>query len=67
MIDMAVTADVKGVKVVLKLAKGSQTIPNCAKAAGDEALFQLGQAVSSLTKESVETVSKVVETTLLQA
>ncbi|PHV70188.1 hypothetical protein CS063_11970 [Sporanaerobium hydrogeniformans] len=63
---MAVAADVKGVKVVLKLAKGTQTISNCQKTADDEALFTLGHAVGGLTQEGVETVSKVVESTLIE-
>lgn len=63
---MAITADLKGVKLVLKLAKGSQTISNCNRAATDEALNSLGKAVATLQKEELETVVKVVETTLIE-
>jgi hypothetical protein len=62
---MAVTAEVKGVKVVLKLAKGSQTISNCSQGASDEALYEIGDAVASLQEEEVTNLSKVVETILI--
>jgi hypothetical protein len=62
---MAVTAEVKGVKVVLKLAKGSQTISNCSQSASDEALYEIGEAVASLQEEEVTNLSKVVETILI--
>ena len=62
---MAITTDVKGVKLVLKLAKGSQTVSNCSQSATDEALYALGQAVGTLQNEEVESVSKVIETALI--
>ena len=55
----------KDVKVVLKLAEGSQTISECNMEATDEQLFNLGSAVAKLTKEELETISKVEETLLL--
>lgn len=64
---MAVQAEAKGVKIVLKLKKGSQTISNCSKLATDEALFEIGKAVSELEKEEMEGMAKVVETTLIEA
>lgn len=62
---MAVSADVKGVKVVLKLEKGSQTISDCSKTATDEKLFEIGDAVATLQQEPVTGIVKVVESTLL--
>lgn len=62
---MAVTALLDEVKVVLKFVKGSQTIGHCNKAATDENLYELGQAISSLNKEEVNEITKVVETKLL--
>ena len=62
---MAVVSEVKNTKVVLKLEKGSQTIPNCAKTASDESLYGLGEAVSALESQGVVGVTKVVETTLV--
>ena len=64
---MAIKAEVSGVKLVLKLDKGSQTISNCSQGAADEALYEIGSAVASLQKETVASFSKVVETTLIQA
>jgi len=58
-------AVVKGVKVVLKLTDGSQTISECNMGATDDQLFALATAVAKLTKEEVETVSKVEETLLI--
>ena len=55
----------KGVKVVLKLADGSQTISDCNMSATNDQLFALGSAVSKLEKEEVETITKVEETTLI--
>ena len=55
----------KGVKVVLKLADGSQTISDCNMSATDDELFALGTAVSKLVKEEVETITKVEETALI--
>ena len=60
-----VSAALKDVKVVLKLAKGSQTISNCNKSATDEQLYALGSAVATLEAESLETVTKVVMSTLV--
>ena len=60
-----VTADLKGVKVVLKLAKGSQTISECNKDATDDQLHALAGAVAKLEKEPVDTITKVIETTLI--
>lgn len=61
-----VTAALKSVKVVLKLAEGSQTISGCNAQATDEQLFALGNAVSKLEAQSVNAVTKVVESTLVQ-
>ena len=55
----------KGVKVVLKLVDGSQTISECNMSATDDQLLALGSAVSKLVKEEVETITKVEETTLI--
>ena len=55
----------KGVKVVLKLTEGSQTISDCNMSATDDQLFALGTAVSKLEKEEVESITKVEETTLI--
>lgn len=60
-----VQAALKSTKVVLKLAKGSQTISDCNKDATDEQLYALGSAVASLEAESLETMTKVVESTLI--
>jgi hypothetical protein len=65
--DMAVTAEVKGVKLVLKLEKGSQTVSNCSQVATDDALYLIGDAVANLQKEQVTSISKVIETTLIEA
>lgn len=64
---MAVTAEVKGVKLVLKLEKGSQTVSNCSQGASDDALYAIGDAVASLQRENVASMSKVVETILIEA
>lgn len=55
----------KDVKVVLKLAKGSQTISGCNKSASNEQLYELATAVASLEAESLEIVTKVEERTLI--
>lgn len=60
-----ITSTVKDVKVVLKLAKGSQTIGGCNESATDDQLHALGLAVSNLEKENLETISKVTETLLI--
>ena len=63
---MAVTALLDEVKVVIKFVKGSQTIGHCNKAATDENLYTLGHAIGSLNKETVNDITKVVETKLMQ-
>lgn len=60
-----VSAALKSTKVVLKLAKGSQTISDCNKDATDTQLYALGSAVASLEAESLESMTKVVESTLI--
>ena len=60
-----VSATLKGTKVVLKLAEGSQTISGCNPTATDEQLYALGDAVSKLEAQSVDAVTKVVESTLI--
>lgn len=59
-----IEASIKSTKVVLKLAKGSQTISNCKKDATDEQLFALGNAVAALEAEEVDYMTKVVESKL---
>ena len=61
-----IVANLKNTKVVLKLAKGSQTISNCNADATDDQLYALGKAVASLESEDLEEVKKVVESTLVQ-
>ena len=63
---MAVTATVDEVKVVLKFTKGSQTIPHCNQSVSDDALYALGDAISSLNAEKLEDMMKVTETKLVQ-
>ena len=63
---MAITADVKNVKVVLKLAKGSQTVSDCSKTATAQGLYSVGTAVATLLQEELEEVTKVEETTLIE-
>ena len=60
-----VSAALKSTKVVLNLAKGSQTISGCNKGATDTQLYALGTAVASLEAESLESITKVVESTLV--
>ena len=60
-----VEAVAKNVKVVLKLAEGSQTISDCSMSATNDQLFALATAVGTLTKEAIDTVSKVEETLLI--
>lgn len=64
---MAIQKTLDEVKVVLKLSKGSQTIPKCNKEAADEAYFALGQAIGTLQAEAVESITKVEETILAMA
>ena len=63
---MAITADVKNVKVSLKLAKGSQTISDFSKAASFEGLYGVAMAVAGLLNEELEAVTKVEETSLIE-
>ena len=63
---MAVVSELKGVKIVLDLEKGTQTIPNCNPSATDENLSNLALAVASLESTQLENVVKVVETVLIQ-
>lgn len=60
-----VLAEIKNTKVVLKLAKGSQTISGCKQDATDDQLYALGSAVASLEAEDLEDMTKVVESTLI--
>lgn len=60
-----ITADIKGTKVVLKLAEGSQTVTDCNIGATNEQLYALATAVAKLEKEELEGVTKVVETNLI--
>lgn len=62
---MAVEAITKGVKLTLKLGKGSQTISECNMEATNEQLFSLAGAVAKLEKEEMSTVTKVIESTLI--
>lgn len=60
-----VSAALKGVKVVLKLTEGSQTISDCNAQATDEQLYTLGNAVAKLEAEDVQAISKVTESVLV--
>ena len=60
-----VSAALKNTKVVLKLAQGSQTIPDCNKEATDAQLYALGSAVAMLEQEALESMTKVEESTLV--
>lgn len=62
---MAVTADLKGVKLQLDLEKGTQTISNCNVAATDENLYALGIAVGSLIASPVEEIVRIEEKVLI--
>lgn len=62
---MAVTEELKSVKVVLKLSEGSQTISDCRQDATNEQLYKLGDAVSKLEAKTVKTMTKVVESALI--
>lgn len=64
---MAVTGTLDEVKVVLKFTKGSQTLPHCNKSATDEGLYTLGSAIASLNAESIQDITKVTETNLIQS
>lgn len=61
-----VSEELKGVKVVLKLAEGSQTIPDCNPSATNEQFHKLGTAVGKLEAQTVTAMSKVVESTLFE-
>lgn len=60
-----ISTAIKSTKVVLKLAKGNQTVSKCKKDATDTQLYALGSAVASLELEELESISKVVESTLI--
>ncbi len=60
-----VSTAIKGVKVVLKLAEGSQTISNCNVEATNENLYALATAVGKLEAQRVDAITKVEETTLI--
>ena len=62
---MAVTTELKGVKVILNLEKGTQTISNCNPTASDDNLALLGQAVATLTKYPAEEMVKQVQNVLI--
>ncbi|MGL4737047.1 MAG: hypothetical protein ACRCW2_06275 [Cellulosilyticaceae bacterium] len=64
---MAVTESVSGVKVVLKLEKGSQTISGCKHDATGEALYNMGKAIGTLQSENVNEIVKIQETKLVLA
>lgn len=63
---MAITTEFKGIKLVLDLEKGSQTVANCSPTATNENLNALGKAVASLIASPVESVVKVEETILIE-
>ncbi|WP_054743176.1 DUF1659 domain-containing protein [Cellulosilyticum ruminicola] len=63
---MAVTTVLKGIKLVLNLEKGSQTVAHCNAAASNESLNALGKAVANLVASPVETIVKVEETVLIE-
>lgn len=62
---MAVTADMKGIKLQLDLEKGTQTISKCNAAASNESLYALGQAVGELIASPVEQIVRIEETVLI--
>lgn len=61
---MAVQAELKAVKVVIKTEHTAQTFSDCRKDATNEELYKFGNAVSKLFKEQVTSITKVEETTL---
>lgn len=63
---MAITTELKGIKLVLDLEKGSQTVANCSPLASNESLNALGKAVASLVESPVEAIVKVEETVLIE-
>ena len=62
---MAVTAATKSVKLRLVLAEGTQTISGCSVEATNDNLFSLGNAVSKLEAQAVDSIVKVKESTLI--
>ena len=62
---MAVTAATKSVKLRLVLAEGTQTIAGCNVSATNENLFSLGNAVSKIEAQAVDSIIKVKESTLI--
>ena len=62
---MAVTAATKSVKLRLVLAEGTQTISGCYVEATNDNLFSLGNAVSKLEAQAVDSIVKVKESTLV--
>lgn len=62
---MAVNEQIKDVKVVLDLTKGSQTISNCKVDATAEELYDIGHAIGSLHAEDIQRVYKVTQTELI--
>lgn len=63
---MAVTTELKGIKLVLDLEKGSQTVSNCNAAASNESLNALGKAVASVLASPVEAIVRVEEKILIE-
>ena len=58
-------AKVKGTKVVLELAEGTQTISNVNPDSADADLVTLAEAVGSLCAQRIDKIHKVVETNLI--
>lgn len=58
-------AVLKGIKVVLKLTEGSQTITGCNQSATDDQLYTLGSAVAKLEAHDLEGMSKIEESILM--
>ena len=63
---MAVTTELKGIKLVLDLEKGSQTVSNCNVTATNESLNALGKAVAGLVDSPVEAIVRVEEKILIE-
>lgn len=62
---MAVAETIQGVKVILKLEKGTQTISGCKHDATGEALYELGEAIGSLQSQNLKEIQKVVQTQII--
>lgn len=62
---MAVAETIQGVKVILKLEKGTQTISGCKHDATGEALYGLGEAIGSLQSQNLKEIQKVVQTQII--